>query len=125
MPDPVTESESLSRFIFEKGLIRPDYTLRHTVFMPNKKNGETSVFRISGISEEQIWNIAFDVAKKRVKQLFGRADILASKVFAKELQVVPKEPPPRHANIIGWPDDPSLTKSIAQELADEATAHRV
>jgi hypothetical protein len=125
MPDPVTKFESLSRFIFDKGLIRPDNTLRHTMFMPNKKNGETSVFRISEIPEEQIWNIAVDIAKKKIKQLFGRADILASKVFSKELQVVPKEPPPKHANIIVWPDDPSLTISIAQELADEATPQRV
>ena len=93
--------------------------------MPDKKNRETSVFRISGVSEEQIWHIASEVATIRNKQLFGRADILASKVFSKELQVVPKEPPPKHANIVGWPDDPSLTLSIAQELADEATPHRV
>jgi hypothetical protein len=125
MPDPVTEFESLSRFVFDKRYIRPDNTLRHAAFMPDKKNRETSVFRISGVSEEQIWHIASEVATIRNKQLFGRADILASKVFSKELQVVPKEPPPNHANIVGWPDDPSLSLSIAQELADEATPHRV
>ncbi len=124
MPNPVTEFESLSRFVFDKRAFRPDKTLKHTVFMPNR-NGETSVFGISGITEEQIWHIASQVAAIGTRELFGRGDILTSRVLSKELQVVPQVPPPRHANIIGWPDDPSLTRSIAQELADEATPHRL
>jgi len=74
MSDPVAPFEDLSRFILEKKQIRADNTLRHTVFMPNR-NGETSVFRISGISENQIWEIAVQVSRIRNKELFGRGDI--------------------------------------------------
>jgi hypothetical protein len=123
MPDSVAPFEDLSRFILEKKQIRSDNTLRHTVFMPNK-NGETSVFRISGISENQIRDIATQVARIRNKELFGRADISALIVLSKRLQVVISEPPERHANIIGWPDDPSTKLSIAQELAADATFRR-
>lgn len=124
MSDPITLFEDLSRFILEKKQIRADNTLRHTVFMPNR-NGETSVFRISGIPQKQIWEIAVQVARERTKELFGRADISVKNVLSKKLQVILNEPPKRHANIIGWPDDPSAKRSIAQELAAEATLHRV
>ncbi len=123
MPEPVADPETLSRFIFDRKHIRSNNTLRHSAFMPNKY-GETSVFRISGISQEQIWEIASDVARLRDKQLLGRGDILASTVFSKDLQVIPREPPKRHANILGWPNDPSLTHSIAQQLAAEAVFYK-
>ncbi|MEI9475244.1 MAG: hypothetical protein WCO26_01520 [Deltaproteobacteria bacterium] len=124
MSDPVAPFEDLSRFILEKKQIRADNTLRHTVFMPNR-NGETSVFRISGISENQIWEIAVQVSRIRNKELFGRADIPVLDVLSKKLQLIINEPPKRHANIIGWPDDPSTKLSIAQELAAEATFRKV
>jgi hypothetical protein len=119
-----TPFEDLSRFILEERQIRADGSLRHTVFMPSR-NGETSVFGISGISENEIWEIAAQVARIRNKELFGRADIAALKVLSKKLQVIVNEPPRRHANIVGWPDDPSTIRSIAQELAAEATPHRI
>ncbi|HNW08195.1 MAG TPA: hypothetical protein PKZ55_03275 [Verrucomicrobiota bacterium] len=34
--------------------------------------------------------------------------------------VAPSEPPPRHANIEGWPDEKSARKLIAIDLANAA-----
>jgi len=88
--------------------------------MPNR-HGETSVFRTSGITNDEIWNIGdCEVSIKRNKQILGRADIKANNAISKDLKVVPREPPIRHANIIGWPDERSKQRLIAIELAAEA-----
>jgi hypothetical protein len=92
--------------------------------MPNRE-GKTSVFRISGISNDEIWDIGDrEVSIKRGKPILGRADIRANSVVTKDLQVVPSEPPVRHANITGWPDERSKQKLIAVELAAESLFHR-
>ena len=122
----VDPSETLSRFILQKDWYRPsDNNVKHAAFMPNPKNGETSVFRISGISHKEVWDIGDrEVAKIRSKPILGRADISASNVMAKDLKVLPTEPPIRHANITGWPEEKSKQKLIALELAAEALFHK-
>jgi hypothetical protein len=98
--------------------------VKYPAFLPNK-NGETSVFRISGISHKEVWDIGDrEVAKIRGKPILGRADISASNVMAKDLKVLPSEPPVRHANITGWPEEKSKQKLIALELAAEAHFHK-
>lgn len=89
--------------------------------MPNR-NGEVSVFRVAGLNETEIWTIGGDVARSVARNLHGRAEIEARAVRQKDLDVVPAEPPPRHANIVGWPDnDKSRQKILALELAGVAT----
>jgi hypothetical protein len=92
--------------------------------MPNR-NGETSVFRTSGITDGEIWNIGDrEVSIKRNKPILGRADIRTNSVISKDLKVVPREPPARHANIIGWPDERSKQRLVAIELAAESLLHK-
>jgi hypothetical protein len=119
---PVETSEMLSRFILQSNWIRPsDSTVKPAAFLPNPLNGETSVFRTSGISEQDTWEIGDrEVADIRAKAILGRADILAQNILSKNLQVKPSEPPPRHANIVGWPDEKSKRLQIAVELAADA-----
>jgi hypothetical protein len=115
---PIEPLENLSRYIFQSNHIRPsDGTVKFAAFMPDR-NGETSVFRTSGMSEQNIWEIGnCEVAIRRGKPLLGRADILAREVLARHLEVDPSEPPPRHANIVAWPDEKSKRHLIALELA--------
>jgi len=121
--EPVDQSEILSRFVVYKRWIRADNTVRPIAFTPNK-NGETSVFRIYGITDKEIWDIGdYEVASKQNRPIHGRADIIASKIFLHELNVIPSEPPKRHADITGWPEE-SKQKQIALELADEARFHK-
>lgn len=117
--------ETLARFIMQRNWLRTsDNTVKHAAFMPNPQNGETSVFRIDGISDQDVWQIGdHEVAARRGKPLLGRADIPALNVMAKDLQIVPNEPPPRHANIVGWPEEKSKQLQIAIELAAEAQFH--
>ena len=55
------------------------------------------------------------------RTLHGRADIQALNILEINLQVNPDNIPPRHANIIGWPELKEEQKSIAQELAAKAS----
>ena len=122
---PVEEVETLSRFIFQTNWYRTsNQSVRHTAFMPNPKNGETSVYRTSEITDEEIWNIGNrEVSVKRGKPILGRADIIAGVVISRDLEINPSESPERHANITGWPDEPSKRRLIALELAAEAQLH--
>jgi hypothetical protein len=98
--------------------------VKYAAFLPDK-NGETSVFRTSGITNNEIWEIGdCEVSIKRGKPILERADIGTNNVISKDLEVVPREPPSRHANIIGWPDERSKQKIIAMELASESIFHK-
>ncbi len=122
---PVDPTESLSRFILQKNWYSASvYRVKHAVFLPNPINGETSVFRTSGVINSEIWNIGDrEVSIKRGKPILGRADVIASSVLSRALQIIPSEPPERHANITDWPDEKSKQKQIAIELAAEANLY--
>jgi hypothetical protein len=82
-----------------------------------------SVFRIDGLQLEEIWEIGqrevID-AMCQPKRLHGIADVKVSTVQKNDLEVEPDNIPPRHANIIGWPEEKAQRMLIAQELAAEA-----
>lgn len=120
---PISLSEILSRFILHRTNVRIDNSIRHTAFMPDR-NGETSVFRTSEMSANNIWDTGKEVARRRDKPLIGRADIITSVVVSNGLQAVPQEPPEKHANIIGWSSEKSEQKEVALILASEAIFHR-
>lgn len=117
-------SESLSRFILSKKYYSIEKKIvKYAAFLPNN-NGETSVFRTSGIPDKEIWDIGDrEVSTIRQKPILGRADIIAYLVLKKGLEVIPSEPPERHANIAGWPDERSKQRLIALELAAESQLH--
>ena len=118
---PLDSLEILSRFVLQTNWFSSsENRVKYAAFLPDK-NGETSVFRTSGITNNEIWEIGdCEVSIKRGKPILGRADIGTINVISKDLEVVPREPPLRHANIIGWPDERSKQKIIAIELASEA-----
>ena len=82
-----------------------------------------SVFRIDGLQLEEIWEIGqrevID-AMSQSRELKGIADVKALIVQENDLEIEPDNIPPRHANIIGWPEEKEKQKIIAQELAAEA-----
>jgi len=118
----ISISELLSRFVFHHSHVKSsDSTVRHAAFLP--KEGQTSVFRISGITDSDIWDIGDEVAFRRQLPLVGRADISVAAVLKTGLQAARHEPPPRHANIVNWPDEKSAQRLKAMELAAEAQYH--
>ncbi len=127
LPDTVSPSELLARFILQTGYYRPSNgTVKHNAFMPNK-DGEVSVYRTTGLSSAKTYEIGkAHVANVLDKPLLGWADIVAEKVTEHDLRVeADPTPHPRHANIVGWPDDKSEKKMIAVELASDAQLHLI
>ncbi|MFQ5674246.1 MAG: hypothetical protein ACE5G9_14285, partial [Nitrospinales bacterium] len=98
-------------------------------FEPHRQRNNVSVSRISGLDERSKWFIGKIIEKLRRENgdpssLKGRADIEVFKVQNVQLEIAPDEPPPKHANISGFPpfsrEPDSKSFSIQQELADEA-----
>ena len=119
----VDPDEPLARFILNKGDYRSDGTVRHRIFLPSPKTGQTSVFRIFGLSENAIWEIGDnEVAQKRRPplSLIGRADIFIRQVLTTGLHIDADDIPPRHANITNWPIEQSAQRLSAMELAGMA-----
>lgn len=115
---PVEQHETLARYIYTKNHYRSsDQTVKYGAFVPPKNNRQLSVFRISSLSENEIWIIGENL---RSLSLLGRADVQASYVFQIELSIDPDNTPQHHANIIGWPSQDSEIKLKAIELADNA-----
>ena len=120
----INDHETIARYITnkrwysrEKNIVKPQ------AFMP-PSDLRLSVFRIDNLSELEIWKIGFKKVIAKMNQprnLHGRADIQALKILENNLQIDPDNIPPRHANIIGWPELKEERKSIAQELAAKAS----
>jgi len=118
LPELVADDEDLARFLTSSGHYNASVA-RPAAFMPNPKNGETSVFRHGAEPLEELKSIAqAEVGAER--RIHGAAIVRASAVREAKLEVTAKEPPLRHANIVGWPwseDDPDFGKAGQKELA--------
>jgi hypothetical protein len=124
LPELIGDTENLARFLtqsnhFNAVMVKP------VAFLPNPKNGQTSVFRQGQEPRETIWQIGREqVAGER--NVHGIAIFKAKHVRDAQLDVTAKEPPPRHANIIGWPsiaNDPELEKAKRKDLANQIAQH--
>ena len=120
----VEDEEDLARFLtsssqFNAVMVKP------SAFLPNSKNGETSVFRHGNHPPDSLWQIGLDhVAGGRM--LHGAAIFKARHVRAALLEIAASEPPPRHANIQGWPwsaTDPDMGKAERKERAALIAQH--
>lgn len=120
----VSPGETLTRFI-RYGSHFSDVTnrVRPDAFLPHKRSIDISVFRISELTKDEVWKIGQEYIQTEVK---ARADIFASDVYENNLEVIPDEPPQKHANITPLPVDNSPTsrkarRSLAAKLATLST----
>lgn len=118
LPEWVDDDEALTRFLtsssqFNTLMVKP------TAFLPNPKNGETSVFRHAAEPRDALWDIgAVYVAGGRT--LHGAALFNARHVREAGLEVKAHEPPPRHANIVDWPTAGTDLQMIRAEQKERA-----
>jgi len=121
LPATVDAHEPLTRFIFSsehfvptKGIVKPK------AFLPDG-NGETSVFRVSSIDPEQIWEIGNKIRNEKAK---ARGNVVTRTVRRIGLQVnSASEEHPRHAVIVGWPREKDAKLMLALELSKNASLH--
>lgn len=124
--ESVRDHEPLARYILTASLLYKDNRagtpLRPNAWIPHP-TVELSVFRIEGWHENQITTQGEKVAAEReVKhrnkvlregneypegkttfRYHGRGEIITPEVRSVGLEVLPKEPPARHADIVNWP----------------------
>ncbi len=124
LADTVDNEEDLARFLMSSGHFNAA-GVKATAFLPNPKNGETSVFRHGSHPPASLWQIASDHVDA-TRTLHGAAIVKAKHVRSVQLDVVAQEPPPRHANIVNWPSsqaDPDMTKAEQKERAALIARH--
>ena len=118
LSEAIGHEEDLARFLtssrqFNAVMVKP------AAFLPSPSDGQTSVFRHGSEPREALWQIAREYAIGD-RTLHGAAIFKARDVRAVPLDVVPSEPPPRHANIVGWAwsaSDPEMGKAELKEQA--------
>ena len=118
LPEHVADDEDVARFLTSSGHYNSTI-VRPSAFMPNPRNGETSVFRHGAEPLEDLKALG-DREVGRDRHVHGAAIVKAGMIRATELEVRASEPPPRHADIIRWPwnsQDPDFGKAAQKEIA--------
>lgn len=134
-------NDIITRFVFGRQNIKrrenhygiSEIIVQPEAFEPVRKINDLSVSKITDLKllsdERSIWFIGKFVEKERQRggnpsNLYGRADLSIFQIIDLTLEVVPAEPPPRHANIEKIPSFSTATDSecfqIQHKLADRA-----
>lgn len=110
----------LARFALESGRLT-DSIVKPKLFEPNRAL-ELSVFRVDGLVRDQIRDLGDEVVEKHpsARKLHGWGEFPESAVQKAGLRVERDDDPPRHANIVGWPREPSERKQRQQILASHS-----
>lgn len=114
----VGDEEDLARFLTSSSQFNT-LGAKPSAFLPSPKVRATSVFRHGAEPRDSLWRVAREHLVG-VRTLHGAAIVKAKYVRAAQLTVVAQEPPPRHANISGWPwseTDPEMAKAEQRERA--------
>lgn len=123
--DPeVVSTEPLTRYLFHKKnhYSEESRRVKFRAFIKPHKSEFLSVSRTIGLNESDIWKLGEEyVAKPSNRTILARAGFSASSILNNGLSVIDDQPPPRHAGIGGWPIEKHTAKSVAIEIAAEAT----
>lgn len=113
LPEKVADDEPLARFLTSKGQFNQS-GVKLSAFLPNPKDGKTSVFRHGAEPQADLIAIANEHIGSN-RRVHGVGIIRAEDVRAVQLNVQSQEPPPRHADITNWP--PRMEKARQKEIA--------
>ena len=118
-------ARTLARFATQSGRLT-DEVVKPKLFEPNRAL-ELSVFRVDDLDRTEIQEIGIDVvtAIPNAQRLHGWGEISETAVIDAGLRVDYDDDPPRHANVLDWPDEASERKLIQQILASHARAIRL
>jgi hypothetical protein len=119
--DPnIAGSERLAIFVLDSDYMKADGA-SWRAFMPGKKDGERSFYRIDGLEYADVARLGREIAGQRAKALHGWSVLRADRVTeCSPLQLKVDEPPDRHGVIIAWPSERHEQISLAQSLASIA-----
>ena len=118
--EEIDRNDPLARFIFSRRHFSPSKkVVKAPAFIPGS-DLQTSVFRIHELREREIRDIGENVGRTQnpPRSPRARGEIKVVSVINVGLGVLPDEPPPRHAEIVGWPrDDKPQQLEMAKLLA--------
>lgn len=124
LPVLVADDEEVARSLTSSSHVTASTgRIKHNAYLP-APDDDTSVFRCSGLSVEVLHALIPEERHTR----HGAAVVKAEVVREAGVDVIAEEPPPRHANIRGWPrhTDPDEQKARRKEVATiiaEAARH--
>lgn len=119
LPKIVGDDEKLARFLASDRLFNKSGLIRPAAYMPNPAHRNSSVFREEGGRVETLKKIWAE-NQTGDRSLHAIAICKARDVRAAALDVASEEPPPKHANIVGWPWNdayPEIAKAEQKERA--------
>ena len=113
----VPPAEKLARFIFSKShFARTKGEVKYKAFTPD--GTDISVYRISGLSDTEVWAIGRKYVEREGRTIKARADLFAAAAYENNLKVIPDITPHKlHANITPLPPDMRVRERIARRLA--------
>ncbi len=120
----IKAEEPIVRYIFSKSHFSiENHRAKYGAFVPPRASDEVSVYRIIDLEDDEIWRLGDEkVAVHVEKDIKARADLGVHQVIDIGLEVIPEtKPHPRHANIMGWPDDRDEIRQLAIELAESSS----
>ena len=119
LPEKIQDDEDVARYLTSSRQFNST-TVKGVAFLPSIQDRESSVFRHGSEPRERLISIGNEHAAGD-RNLHGAAIVKAALVRGFALELLPNEPPPRHAVIKGWPaipDDPQAELAKHKELAN-------
>lgn len=124
----VDHREMIARFLTSKNhFAKSTGRIKYGSYLP-ALDGETSVFRVSGINRQEISYIGEKyVRNPRVKKggsctIYGWSKVKAGVILKTKLVIEPEPTPhPRHANLTNWLDTKIERQQQATDIANKAT----
>ena len=112
----VPPDEKLTRFLFSDRLFaRTKGEVKYKAFMPDSV--DISVYRISGLSDTEVWDTGKKYVERPGRTIKARADLFAAVVYKNDLKVIPDTTPHKlHANITPLPVDIRARERIARRI---------
>ena len=118
LPEHVADEEPVARFLTSDSQFNSKGA-KPSAFMPGPKDSKTSVFRQGADPAHLLWEMGdHEIGTER--RIRAAAMLTAAAVRQATLEVESQEPPPKHANISGWPNavnDSVSTKAQCKEFA--------
>jgi hypothetical protein len=107
----------VARFVFQRNhFSTKNKRIKPAAFLP--PDGATSVFKISGLTEEEIWACGELAGERRGVAPYVRGDLFISQIRETELDVVIDNNPQNHGNIVNWPPTKDERLAKAQQLSN-------
>jgi len=117
----VSDNEAIARFIFSSGHFAINTErVKYGAYLP-AKDGETSIYRVTGLHINEIWNIGKDFVETNDRKLRACAKTRANEITRHSLSIVPEtDDHYRHANIKAWPTEKDEKRMLAIEIAESS-----